>query len=230
VSLPDFERPPVCEVALSVQFPRLEDVTNVNLIQLWAEVFRDRFPETEEKPPLNPLVERFGPPAPTELSFQVEAGPPVARYWFKSPDGTELVQVQRDRFIRNWRRLQTGMPYPRFDTLRDRFAEDLRSFIDFVDNKGMGEVEPNQCEVTYVNDIFADEGWDEFGDLENVVTVWRSNYSDDFLTKPEEARFATSFLIPGEDGHPAGRLHVSLEPKYKPSKRSNPKGSCHLPG
>jgi hypothetical protein len=61
----------------------------------------------------------------------------------------------------------------------------------------------------------AGEGWSDFGDVGEVVTVWRSSFSDDFLTKPEEARFATSFLIPGEDQRPTGRLHVSIEPKYR---------------
>lgn len=184
-------------------------------MRLWSDVFQEKFPETKEMPPLSHVIERFGRPAVPEVRLQVKAGVSVPRYWFKSTDGTELVQVQCDRFIRNWRRLRTKMPYPRFDVLKDRFADDLRQLVDFVDTKGMGAVEPNQCEVTYVNDILAGEGWDDFGDLGNVVTVWQPSFSDDFLANPEEARFATSFLIPGESEQPVGRLHVSMEPKYR---------------
>ncbi|MFN9538051.1 MAG: hypothetical protein ACK6A8_02220, partial [Planctomycetota bacterium] len=57
--LPEFENPPVVEVALSVQFDRL-DVATPQLSLVWQR-FRDRFGRIEDKPELEAAYERFGP-------------------------------------------------------------------------------------------------------------------------------------------------------------------------
>jgi len=215
MGLPDFKKSPVVEVALSIQFPPLKGVKNAHFMRLWTDVFRKDFPETEEQPPLNHVLERFGTPTPGNVRIQLEAGLPVPRYWFKNTDGTELVQVQRDRFIRNWRQLQTGKPYPRYEPLRKKFIKQFSKFTNFVEKEGMGKIEPDQCEVTYVNDLPDGEGWNSFGELGKVVTVWQSDFSDDFLPTPENIQFTTSFIIPGEGEKPVGRLHVAIEPRYQ---------------
>ena len=51
-SLPDFDNPPLIEVALSVQFDPLEQLRTPQIGLLWAE-FRDRFPVTQEHVPLD---------------------------------------------------------------------------------------------------------------------------------------------------------------------------------
>ena len=56
--LPEFEGPPVVEVAVSVQFDA--PVLDGPLIALrWGQV-RDRFPLREETSPLTPTIETFG--------------------------------------------------------------------------------------------------------------------------------------------------------------------------
>ena len=92
---------------------------------------------------------------------------------------------------------------------------DFGSFAEFVEKEGLGKVVPDQCEVTYVNDLDSGEGWNDFGDVAAVVTVWQSRFNDDFLPSPEETRFKTSFVIQGEREEPAGRLHVAVEPRYR---------------
>jgi len=56
--LPDFEHPPVVEVALSVQFePLLLETRHV--ADLW-EKCRSEFPEWQDQPPIAPAFEFFG--------------------------------------------------------------------------------------------------------------------------------------------------------------------------
>jgi len=114
--LPDFENPPLVEVALSVQFEPIEQMRTPQIGFLWAE-FRDRFPVTQEHPPVDPVIERFGiarTGAP-EVRLQMLESPPLPRVWFVNPTGTELIQVQNDRFIHNWRKVDDGDKYPRSD-------------------------------------------------------------------------------------------------------------------
>src|SRR4030042_1345777 len=90
---PDFVSPPVVEVALSVQFESLGKLRTPQLGSLWQE-FRDRFPVTEEPPPLDAVVERFGAPRVRKGVARIEMleSPPTPRCWFLNEAGTELIQ------------------------------------------------------------------------------------------------------------------------------------------
>jgi hypothetical protein len=76
-------------------------------------------------------------------------------------------------------------------------------------------VVPRQCEVTYVNHIFRNVGWNSLGDLGAVLKTWGPGDWNGFLPEPEDARAAIRFVMPGEDGKPIGRLHVALDPRRR---------------
>lgn len=215
-SLPDFADPPVVEVALSVQFETIEALRSPQMGLLWSE-FRDRFPKTEEHLPLGAVFERFGVPAGRKgaVRLEVTTTPPVARCWFLNEPGTELIQVQQDRFIHNWRKVGEGDQYPRHEQVCSRFREELATFRTFLAREQLGELVPNQCELTYVNHIVAGQGWERHGQLGEVLTAFRPEYSDAFLSEPEDARVAIRYIIPDEAGEPLGRLHVTVEPVYQ---------------
>ena len=73
----------------------------------------------------------------------------------------------------------------------------------------------NQCEVTYVNNIVSGAGCETHGQLGNVLTVFRTAYSDDRLAEPEDARIAMRFVMKDDRGEPIGRLHVSAQPVFR---------------
>jgi uncharacterized protein (TIGR04255 family) len=216
---PSYDNPPVVEVALSVQFEPVKALRTPQLGLLWQE-FIARFPLIEEHPPLEPVIERFGglPRAGRgTVQFQMLDTPPVPRCWFLNNEGTELIQVQPDRFIHNWRKKTGDEEYPRYERLREIFSSELTVFCRFLDTQGLGQLCPNQCEVTYVNHIISGKGWQELGELGAVVTVFDPRYSDSFLSQPEDARLAVRFVIRDDKGEPLGRLHVVAEPAYRTS-------------
>ena len=90
------------ERALGIQFEPLARLDTAQLGLIWQR-FRDRFPRTETHPPLPPAVERFEGWRPFQLEVQIEVAeaPPVPRLWLLDEAGTELIQVQPDRFLRN---------------------------------------------------------------------------------------------------------------------------------
>jgi len=213
--LPSFQKPPVVEVALSVQFDALKGLGTPQIGLLWQE-FRSRLPVTEEQAPLEPQVERFGAARRPFLgvAFQMMSKPPAPRCWFLNTEGTELIQVQTDRFIHNWRKAGEGDQYPRYERLRKAFEEELGQFVKFIERENLGQFVPNQCEVSYVNHIVPGAVWKNHGDLDKAITVFQRHYSDNFLGAAEEANTNLQFVISGATGEPIGRLHVSASPVF----------------
>jgi uncharacterized protein (TIGR04255 family) len=214
-ALPEYTDPPVVEVVLSVQFELLKNLRTPQMGQLWTS-FRDRFPKTEEQPPLDPAIEQFGVrgrPKPT-LRVQMLDVPPTPRLWFLNESGTELIQVQRDRFSHNWRKVAEHDEYPRYRHVRGTFQRELDVFRDFLNREKLGRLLPNQCEVTYVNAIVSGRGWTRHGELHNILAAFSHRPVDGFLPEPENVNVGIRYTIPDDQGNPAGRLHIAIDPVY----------------
>lgn len=215
--LPDFENPPLVEVALSVQFSELRAYRTVHAGILWQK-FRKGYPKVSEHPPLNPAFEAFGSKSPAEPRFELRQlpGPPIPRLWFVNADDSELIQFQADRFVHNWRKTGSAGGYPRYESLRDRFFEELDEVNRFLQSEGIGKIEPNQCEVTYVNAIRLEDGTDIRARPEIALRNWSAvelDASDPFAALPEmeNATFSVRYVMQA-NGEPIGRLHVSAQP------------------
>lgn len=153
--LPDFDAPPVVEVLLSVQFPTPPAYQHVYAAEVWG-LFRDRFPQIAEQPPLAPTFEVFGnrPSAGMSFSFAPMSFPMRNRYWFLDDAGFELLQFQADRFMHNWRsQNDPNAPYPHFDPIVKNYAQELEKLDKYFQEKGWGSITPNQCELTYINQM-----------------------------------------------------------------------------
>jgi uncharacterized protein (TIGR04255 family) len=137
------------------------------------------------------------------------------RLWFLNEAADELVQVQDDRFIRNWRRgPERTQPYPRFEELLPRFISDFKEFQSFLSVEQLGEVAANQCEVTYVNLIHANEHWSAHGDLAKVFRGWPLDYGQRIEWPIEAIQLKVAHLLNDQNGEFVGRLHVSVEPAF----------------
>lgn len=213
--LPDFTNPPVVEVALSVQFEPLSNLRTPQAGLLWSQ-FRAQFPKIEEHPTLNSVIEKFGVhrSRPVGIRIEMENKPPMPRCWFLNTSGTELIQVQQDRFVHNWRKVGEGDKYPRYESVRDKIKKELNSFSQFLCHENVGEFIPNQCEITYVNHIRIGTEWQNHGQLGEVLTLFTPTYSEPFLPDAEDARVRVRYVVTGKDNQPLGRLHLSVEPGY----------------
>src|SRR5664280_2086175 len=140
--LPDFRKPPLAETVLSLQFEPLPGLTSAHLGMLWAR-FRSRFSVVEEHPPLPSVFERFGPPTPAQVEVSYEEKPPAPRLWFLNEAGSELIQVQTDRFVHIWRKTETLNPYPRYEPIRDKFREEVVALEDFLREEELGSLDVN---------------------------------------------------------------------------------------
>lgn len=225
---PQFANPPVAEVALSVQFESLPAFHAAHFGLLWQE-FREKYPKTQEHPPLAPAIERFGvkgafpPGVGVGIQFSIGPAPPMPRCWFLNDDESQLIQVQQDRFIHNWRRRPDGKDptYPRYRVLRESFKDELHHLFRFSEQEGIGTPKPNQCELTYVNQIREQPGvWADHGDFARVINTWR-DMSGGTLSKPENVSLNVRYLIPGATGEPIGRMYIIFNPIFG-SNQSEP--------
>ena len=212
---PDFTNPPVVEVVLSAQFEPLIQLGVPQLGALWERVYRTEFPRTEDKAPLPPVFESFERPKQRPLSVEIVSEPLPPRCWFVNRTGTELLQVQRERFIFNWRGGEYGEPYPRYEKVLSKFKSHFSQFEKYTANNEIGAIVPNQCEVTYVNHMPEGKGWSRLGQFDRIFSIWSGRYSDRFLPEPEEIQFQSRYRIMNDENKPIGRLHVSAEPRLK---------------
>ena len=153
--LPDFTDPPLTEVVVSIQFATPQTYSEAYIRDVWA-LFESDFPKVQEMPALAPTFEVFGGPElpAMRLNFGVLTAAMRNRYWFLNERGTELIQFQQDRFIHNWRKVPGHTnEYPRFDPIFSRFTKELEALDNYFRSKSWGLIMPNQCELTYVNQI-----------------------------------------------------------------------------
>lgn len=208
-----FSNPPLVELVLGLQCDELELFTIPHVGLLWQR-FREQFPRTEVQHPLDPSFERFGHERleARRPSIQLVQTPPFPRIWFLNLAGTELIQIQQDRFIHNWRK-QEGDEYPHYDIVRERFRNELDLFGTFLADEGLGKVVPNQCEITYVNHILPGKLWQHHDEYDRVVNIGLG----EALTSAgalEALRFRTTYLIRNSSNATIGRLYVSFQPGF----------------
>jgi uncharacterized protein (TIGR04255 family) len=121
--------------------------------------------------------------APARIQLIDAPGP---RSWFISSSGSKLIQVQRDRFIVNWRKADADKTYPRYEReMRPRFEHEWREFQDFVREIDLGPMDVQQCEVTYVNNVIQGGEWQDLTEVLSLFSYWSGHGSDGFLSAPE---------------------------------------------
>lgn len=210
---PSFLNPPVVETLLSVQFEPIDGFRVCHFGLFWDRVSA-RFPRTEERAPITSPLESFLETSTIEPSFQFETVdvPPMPRVWFMSNSGSELIQLQSDRFIKNWRAEGDTAPYPRYPALREQFGSDFAIFERFLLDNRLNQPVVRQCEVTYVNHIVGFEAA-EFSKLFPTTFTFSGPHPG-----PVEAIAVNSrFIIKDDSGNPCGRLHIAI----KSTKRSS---------
>src|SRR6266446_8407421 len=145
LALPDFDEPPVVETLLDVAFTPLA-AWRIPHFGLFWQLIKSDYPQVEDQPPILLQRERFGEAAdkPTTFEFQF-LQQPEARCWFISNSQSQLIQLQNDRFILNWRKIPAEERYPHYDSIRPNFEFEWSRFFDFLTRESLGIPEVQQC-------------------------------------------------------------------------------------
>jgi len=205
-ALPEYRTPPVSEVVLGVEFSPLTK-WHLGHFGMLHEQVASEYPKFEVHPIIRSSIEKFGSESWQQVSNFELLDVGEVRCWYIAQDDSRLVQVQRDRFIVNWRKRNDAQPYPRYEAqILPTFKREWSRYGDFLSQQGIEIPEVRQCEVTYVNDIPRGQGWDKFSDVMKLITPLREMQNGKFLPEPETLRATFTYVMPPD----RGRLHVNI--------------------
>lgn len=204
--LPSYDRPPVTEVACSVLFSPLEALLAAHIGLLWQR-FQPEYPFCDDFVPIAPRIEVFGK-LNIEPKLELSNIPELPRVWFINDDETKIVQIQRDRFVHNLRKVSVESEYPKYSTILKAFQNYLANFDDFLAETEIGQIQPLQYELSYINQIPQGEGWLTLEDIGKIFpdVSWKTS-PQRFLAHPQSISWAAIFDRPDE----FGRLHTSVK-------------------
>jgi uncharacterized protein (TIGR04255 family) len=209
--LPRFRKPPVVETVLGVYFRPLDKFGSAQLGIVWDRYFRERFPNTEERPPIEEIPEQFGDARMSAfpmVRWQVMDRPDTPRLWAASEDGQHVIQIQRNALFSNWLKIAGDVAYRPYLERRQEFSRQLGQLDEFLQEQKIGRMELTSWNVTYINHIDY-KGMDDLGpEVAKNLTVWANQFSDGFLDKPDKLTLGFAFPMPDH----AGRLNVNLTP------------------
>ena len=223
-NLPQWREPPLDEVAIAVQFNDVHGWKTVHYGLLLERLKALGLGETEDKGTISETFEVFGkrPVEPPPFQFlHVEVQLP--RVWYKSSDGHRLAQVQSNRFIYNWRKIENEGVYPRLNVVFPEFWSAFCAFRKFLEDNALPSLAINQCELSYFNNIPLDNDESFEAGLARIFKVWSGAIAPvstrGAAIEPEIGNFSSQYIVRADDGNPIARLHAQAIPAAQGNKR-----------
>jgi uncharacterized protein (TIGR04255 family) len=206
VQRPDYNSPPVVETVLGVQFPRLPGFKNAHLGAFWKVLDGRQWPAVSDAPPLPAQFEEFSTSARWGQGLHIQfTDIQPGRIQIKNSTGDRMIQVQNGRLHYNWLGGQEQI-YPRYEQIREGFSVTINQFLEFVAQEQLGDVRPNQWEVTYVNEIPKGTVWNSPTDWTFFLPLGSFAVGTELL-RSEAFSGSWKFVI----GEQRGRLHVDWQ-------------------
>lgn len=219
----DYENPPVVETSFGFTFPPVKGWSLFHLGMLWSRLrLRYKFPEAH-LPMGNVEIEdvdlKLGP------DVRLESLP--LRSWFLDSSKNQLLQVQTNRFIRNWRAIHAEQKYFHYSDLKPMFQEDWSIYRQFLKDENLPEPGVFQCDVTYINHLLKGREWNTLDDIGPLFQKMNFNLKGSLVTSisfvatagSNQVRMDTSPAI-RQDGTPIIQLTLSVN--GKPASTSEP--------
>jgi uncharacterized protein (TIGR04255 family) len=208
--LPKFRRPPLIEVVHGVQFDRLQ-MTVIHPGLFYAQI-RDEFPKSRTVPALPPLALT----QPSAQSIQFADPGEVPRAWFLDENEINLVQLQADRLLLNWRQEPSKAEYPHFEEMHAKFGKIYQEFQQFVSSEGLGTLRPRMCEMIYINHIAMTGSDGKPWPAHEWFVPWQENYGPGWATPSDAVNWVAQYPIRRDDGSLMGRLTATLSNVVRP--------------
>lgn len=204
---PNFERPPLVEQAITVAFDPLPHFSIGDFGLFWTKI-RSDFPRTEAQSPIDTKIEgdTFRPQT---LQLRLLQADTLPRCFYHSDDGSELVQLQPNRFSFNWLGTE-GATYPHSEATMARFLNLFGLFQTFVAERQLGTLNIIQCELVNVNIIPVDDFGDSFAVAPLIFEAANFGRPVDFLP-PESYISNTQHMILGSE-ETIGRIYIVISP------------------
>jgi uncharacterized protein (TIGR04255 family) len=196
-TLPSFDAPPLVETLLGVEFDPIEEWAAPYFGLYWSQI-KAKYPEFDVRTAI-------GSPDITLDEFGTVDIP--IRCWFYAEESPNLIQIQKDRFLYNWRNYLGNTEYPRYTSNRETFRLEWLRFCDFLKSNEIELPRVKRCEIAYINHIEKGQGWETMADLPDIFPGFSVNTKNKFLPVPETVDFSLTYLMPDKKG----RLDIELD-------------------
>lgn len=201
-----YPRAPVVESVIGVQFDALMGFGNAHFGAFWKSVLSGEWTKTKDSPPVADQFETFeNSPLAATPRLVIRTAGPVDRVQFIHQSDDRVVQLQPTRLLINWRKRNQG--YPRFQERLVDFQVLWANWSRFCEESAIGDLRPNQWEISYYNHVPRGELWESTSDWSGVLPGLVMSPRNGDLLKFEYQDGEWHFEIPPQ----RGRLHVSLQ-------------------
>lgn len=188
----EFDKPPVSEVIFGIGFKAPEGFREAHFGLFWNEI-RDEFPVAEIKTPI-------APPPPEHLQIDLSTAPPQ-RHFFRSGDGSELLQIQSNRLLFNWIKIGDA-PYPRYRKVYPRFTSLCDRFSRFLTENSFEKPIIRELRLEYLNHIAKDQIWKTPSDVHKIFPDFRvARRGRRFLISPQTFNLQVRYPMEREGTH-----------------------------
>ncbi len=203
-----YVRPPLVEVAMSVQFDPPNGLNLAHLGAFWLE-HKTLLPRVQAVQPISAKGESFGGKGqwlPPSLQFAI-TNEPDCRLQMTSDDEQWMYQIQRDRMVVNWRK--RGEQYPRYNQTWGRFLEAWNVWIHLLRKLALDPPRPRLWELSYVNRIPKADLWNTPNDWPRIFPgLWGGSFCD--MTGVELRGLRGQWVW--ESSRPPARLYLEPSP------------------
>ena len=208
------EKPPVGELVLSLQFEPLSQMNSGHFGKFWQEVFPDLRCDPDSSP-IDDQFEDLVGPMKFVRGFSIAPAPYPGRMVLSNKAGDRLCQIQRSRYVHNWR--SAGSEYPTYSPFLTDFLDGLNKFKTFVEKNGLGSIASNQWELVYVDVFPENEDWNSLEEWSKVLPGLFTELSVDAGLKLCNRNAAWSFDLEEVEG----RMHISANLGQLPGQSSS---------
>jgi hypothetical protein len=95
----------------------------------------------------------------------------------------QLLQVQLNAFIRNWRAAIEGEHrYCHYSDLKPMFQEDWATYREFLKDENLAEPNVFQCDVTYINHFVKGREWKTLEDIASLFPRMKFDFKGALVT------------------------------------------------
>lgn len=177
----DLKKPPVVETSLGCFFAEIQGWNVLHFGALWQK-FRKKYPFVEFPPPIIQNIQ-----LPLTVTLSPGDSPIPVRALFTDSPKTQLVQLQTNLFLHNWRKREESPTYEHYDQILPLFKEDWQTFTAFLEEEKLSRPKPMRCEMTYFNHVVRGEHWASYEDLPKLFRAWRGFSGDTIFKNIEQA-------------------------------------------
>jgi len=206
--LPDFGAPPVVETVVGYSFSPIPQWDLRHFGLFWNEVSK-QYPTFQVQPPIADaadITSRVGLANLIVRAVGVTELP--VRCWYVDASDARLLQLQRNRFLHNWRKVSGQETYPRYDDeIRPRFLAEWKRYVAFLQEHGLSQPEVSGWEVTYVNHFEKGREWSTLADIGRILRLWNAQSFPPRLGVPDGLVLDLAFPIDQNS-----KLAISVRP------------------